>query len=124
MDVLPDPTSITTWPQALVAVALIVGVVLILRNNRDTRHARDNAELAREQAEHAAATADATHKSLQENNGGSSVRDALDRIEKAQTEQSRETAAVAVAVGSLRADFDAHLSAALDTTPAAEQGGP
>lgn len=65
--------EIITWPQAIVAVVLLVwpGVAAWV------------------QAKRSAVTVDKVHKSMTTNNGGSHVKDALDRIEGRQEEQSQ-----------------------------------
>ena len=76
---LPDPTQITSWPSALVTVVLLILVlglpsVLTYLGNRQTR---------------------AVARTLDERNGGSSVRDSLDRIEAAQHATGRHLTVLA-----------------------------
>ena len=106
---IPDPTSIATWPAAFVAITLILSLLVVpsiltyLGNQRVRR----------------------VENTLQATNGGSTVRDSLNRIEQQQrelasdvrtvqgdlTQVGEDTAATAVGLGQLRADFETHLTA-------------
>lgn len=82
---IPVPTDVTTWPSALVTIVMMVLVlglpsVLTYLGNKKTK---------------------AVARTLTENNGGSSVRDALDRIESAQAEQGAALVTLAARVTAL-----------------------
>lgn len=73
-----DPTRITTGPQAAVMIVLIIAVlvvpsVLTYLGNLQTK---------------------AVARTLTENNGGSTVKDSLDRIEAGQLELTRRVTAL------------------------------
>ena len=98
---IPDPTSVATWPAAFVAMTLILSILVVpsvlsyLGNQRVKR----------------------VQETLQNTNGGSTVRDQLNRIEAQQQEQGKElhrtredVGAVAVGLGRLRGEFEAHLT--------------
>lgn len=85
---LPDPTTVTSWPQAVVTIVMILAILVVpsvlsyLGNQRIK----------------------AVEKSLTTNNGGSHVKDQLDRIEESQGELRVEQATVATALGVLQGD--------------------
>lgn len=63
---IPDPTTVTTWPQAVVFIALILAVLVVpgvlgYLANKNAKNVKDT---------------------LTQKNGGSTVRDQLDRLEK------------------------------------------
>lgn len=75
---MPDAqtlTLVTSWPQAVAFVALVVAVLVVPQ------------VMAWVQAKRSAVTVNAVHKNLTTNNGGSHIKDQLDRIEAAQAEQ-------------------------------------
>lgn len=85
---IPDPTTISTWPQAVVTIVLILAILVVpsvlsyLGNQRIK----------------------AVERSLTTNNGGSHVKDQLDRIEESQDELRVSQASTATAVGELQRD--------------------
>ncbi len=94
MDQIPDPTSVTTWPSALVTVVLLVLVlglpsVLAYLGTKQTK---------------------ALGRTLTETNGGSSVKDSLNRIEAGVAEH---TAALADLTGRIET---------LETSPVDSEG--
>lgn len=80
---MSDPnviTLVTTWQQAVVAVALIVAVLVV---------PSVLSYLAARQAKRSATTVNEVNKTLTTNNGGGNVKDALDRIERSLEQQGQ-----------------------------------
>jgi len=77
-------TLVTTWPQAVAFIALVVAVMVVpsVLAYLAARDAKVNTSRALDAAQ-------AVHTSMTQNNGGSSVKDALDRIEAKQEEHSK-----------------------------------
>lgn len=110
---IPSPIEVTSWPQvvallgllAFLAVPQVIGYLTTSRTARGARDhanaaaenanaAAENAGTAAENAGAAAETAGAIKQTLTENNGGSSIKDYLDRLEAGLTEVRAEQADV------------------------------
>lgn len=89
---VPSPIEVTSWPQ-VAALALILAFMAIpsligyLTTSRNAREAKNNASAANE-------TVSEVKQTLTENNGGSSIKDYLDRLEAGLTEVRAEQADV------------------------------
>lgn len=108
MSDVPSPIEVTSWPQ-VAALALILAFMAIpsligyLTTSRNAREAKNNASAANE-------TAAEVKQTLTENNGGSSVKDYLDRLEEG-----------LAAVVAEQADVRAQLEATTTTTTIVEE---
>lgn len=103
---VPSPIEVTNWPQAVALLGLLAflavpQIIGYLTTSRTARGARDNANAAAgaasaaaENAGAAAETAGAIKETLTKNNGGSSIKDYLDRLEAGLTEVRAEQADV------------------------------
>lgn len=74
---------VDSWPKAVVAVTLVVCVLVVPQVG------------AWVQARRSASAADAVRRTLTTNNGGSHVKDSLDRIERTQAMTTAELRAIA-----------------------------
>lgn len=90
MNIPVDLADVLTWPQAIVAVVIVVAVLIVPQVIQLVQ----NAGLKRQ-------TAAVSHQVT--NNGGSSMKDAVDRIERTLTEHVETSAQRAV-------EMDARLS--------------
>lgn len=92
MSDVPSPIEVTSWPQvvALLGLLAFLAVPQIIGYLTTSRNARGAASSASAAAE----TASEVKQTLTENNGGSSIKDYLDRLEAGLTEVRAEQADV------------------------------
>lgn len=92
MNDVPSPIEVTSWPQVaalgiLLAFLAVPQIIGYLTTSRIARGARDGANAAAE-------TVSEVKQTLTENNGGSSIKDYLDRLEAGLAEVRAEQADV------------------------------
>lgn len=88
---LPTPTDVVTWPQAVVALGLIFAVAIwpTLMAYLNTRRTKVAAEQTKAASEETRVVTEHIRSTLLDKNGGSTVKDQLDRIERVLVGQGR-----------------------------------
>lgn len=95
--------AVDSWPRALVVIAVVAGGVFLRKQVKEVRVASDSAGAA-------ASVAAEVKTTLTQNNGGGSVKDALDRIEARQREQAARQEEQGNAIDTVTAVLTAHLA--------------